>query len=116
MPAFSVSTLIGLSVICTNLHAFSLRENCPNTEFFLVRIQENTDQKKICIWTLFMQCLFSYLFETSSTVTLLKRKQKLLSAFLIAAILGWFLYFSNALNVEMESLSTNGFVALNWVI
>ena len=47
----------------------SLREKCPNTEFFLVRIflysvqiQENTDQKKlrIHIWTLFTQCI-SYL-------------------------------------------------------
>ena len=34
--------------------AFStLREKCP--EFFLVRIQENTDQKKLRIWTLFKQ-------------------------------------------------------------
>ena len=24
---------------------FPLREKCPNTEFFLLRIQENTDQK-----------------------------------------------------------------------
>ena len=38
----------------------SLREKCPNTEFFLVRIflysvriQENTHQKKLRIWTLF---------------------------------------------------------------
>ena len=29
----------------------TLREKCSNTEFFLVRIQENTDQKKLCIWT-----------------------------------------------------------------
>ena len=47
---------------------YSLREKCPNTEFFLVRIflysvqiQENTDQDKLrickefCIWTLFTQ-------------------------------------------------------------
>ena len=54
----------------------SLREKCPNTEFFWsvfsririeyadllhkfpywVRIRENTDQKKLHIWTLFMQC------------------------------------------------------------
>ena len=41
----------------------SLREKCPNTECFLVRIflysvriQENTDQKKFRIWTLFTQC------------------------------------------------------------
>ena len=40
----------------------SLREKCPNTEFFLVRIflysgwiQENKDQKKLRLWTLFMQ-------------------------------------------------------------
>ena len=41
----------------------SLRKKCPNTEFFLTRIflypdwiQENTDQKKLRIWTLFMHC------------------------------------------------------------
>ena len=39
----------------------ALREKCINTEFFLVHIflyseiQENTDQKKLCIWTLFTQ-------------------------------------------------------------
>ena len=40
----------------------SLREKCPNTEFLLVsiflysvRIQENTDQKKLRIWTHFTQ-------------------------------------------------------------
>ena len=49
-----------------------LHEKCPNTKFFLVRIsphldwirrdtysvwmQENTDQKKLRIWTLFTQC------------------------------------------------------------
>ena len=55
----------------------SLCEKCPNTEFFLVRIsrirteygeirsispysvqmRENTDQKKLLIWTLFRQCI-----------------------------------------------------------
>ena len=35
----------------------SLREKCPKTEFLLVRIQENTDQKKLRIWTLFTQYL-----------------------------------------------------------
>ena len=41
----------------------ALREKYPNTEFFLVhiflylvRIQENTDQKKLRIWTLYAQC------------------------------------------------------------
>ena len=41
----------------------TMREKCPNTEISLVRIfphsdrmQENTDQKKLCIWTLFTQC------------------------------------------------------------
>ena len=39
-----------------------MRENCPNIEIFLVRIflysvriQENTDHKKLHIWTLFTQ-------------------------------------------------------------
>ena len=42
----------------------ALYKNCPNTEFFLVRIflysvriQENTNQKKLRIWTLFTQCV-----------------------------------------------------------
>ena len=41
-----------------------LREKCPNAEFFLVpiclysvQIQENTDQKKLIIWTFFAQCV-----------------------------------------------------------
>ena len=46
-----------------------LREKCPNTEFFLVRIflysewiLENTDQTKLRIWTLFTQCKKILLF------------------------------------------------------
>ena len=42
----------------------TLREKRPTTELFLVRIslysvriQENTDQKKLRTWTLFTQCL-----------------------------------------------------------
>ena len=53
---------------------FALREKCPNTELFLVRIfvysvqiQENTDQKQHGIWTLFTLCcshhFFSFLTE-----------------------------------------------------
>ena len=34
---------------------YALREKCPNTELFLVRIQENTDQKQLRSWTLFLQ-------------------------------------------------------------
>ena len=41
----------------------TLREKCPNTEFFRVHIfayadwiRENTDQEKRCIWTLFTYC------------------------------------------------------------
>ena len=44
------------------LNTYNLPEKCPNTEFFLVlffpysdRVRENTDQKKLCIWTLFTQ-------------------------------------------------------------
>ena len=39
----------------------TLREKCPNTEFFLVRMRENTDHKKLRIWTLFMQCKHRFL-------------------------------------------------------
>ena len=42
----------------------SLREKCPNTEFFLVRvlphsvrIRDDTGQKKLRIWTIFTQCI-----------------------------------------------------------
>ena len=45
------------------LLTITLREKSPNMEFFLVfiflysvRIQENTDKKKLCIWTFFTQC------------------------------------------------------------
>ena len=48
--------------IAWNMSSRPLLEKCPNTEFFLVRIfmflvriQENTDQKKLRIWTLFTQ-------------------------------------------------------------
>ena len=46
-----------------SLGRFTLCEKCPNKEFFLIRIflfsnwiQENTDQKKLRIWTLFTRC------------------------------------------------------------
>ena len=49
-------------VIIPEYYTFSVREKCPHTEFFLVpiflysvRIQENTNQKKLRIWTLFTQ-------------------------------------------------------------
>ena len=55
--------------IIMNFVNYALREKCPNTEFFLVRIflysvqiQENTEQKNICIWTLFMQWQFITIF------------------------------------------------------
>ena len=54
----------------------TLREKCPNTEFFLVRIflhsdwirkfiqiQENTNQKKFRIWILFTQCSCAPMYE-----------------------------------------------------
>ena len=46
-----------------NIWELALREKCPNTEFFLVRMQENTDQKKLRIWTLFMQGWESEIFR-----------------------------------------------------
>ena len=45
----------------------TLRENCPNTEFFLVLLQKNTEQKKLRIWTLFTQCyIHSFMFANCS--------------------------------------------------
>ena len=48
----------------------ALLKKCPNTEFFLacifpysVQIRENTDQKKLCMWTLFTQCGEKEIFE-----------------------------------------------------
>ena len=56
----------------------SLHEKCQNTEFFLVRIteillispysalmRENTDQKKLRIWTLSTQWMFSFFISIS---------------------------------------------------
>ena len=60
----------------------SLREKCPNPEFFLARIfQENTDQEKLHIWTLSTQWLiflkhsiisyFTTKFQTSLIISAL---------------------------------------------
>ena len=58
-----------VSLIAVSTRGFPLREKCPNREFFLtriflysVRIQENTDQKKLRIWALFTQCWTAKLF------------------------------------------------------
>ena len=57
--------MIGNVFIVTGSRTVTLRENCPNTEFFLVRIQENTDQKKLRIWTLLTECHL-FLFKSDS--------------------------------------------------
>ena len=67
-----------------------LREKCPNTQFFLVRIflysvriQENTDQKKLRIWALFTQCksYFSWLtFVKNMLLIQLSLQKKKLSS------------------------------------
>ena len=41
--------------LCLVSTKWSLREKCPNTEFFLVRIFLYSGQKKLRIWTLFTQ-------------------------------------------------------------
>ena len=62
----------------------SLREKCPDTEYFLVRIflysdlrsksrysvriQENTDQKKLRIWTLFTPWFLHSVFPIETNV------------------------------------------------
>ena len=54
---------VGLGLFLMRSVSLTLREKCPNTEFFpvriflySVRIQENTDQKKLRIRTLSTQC------------------------------------------------------------
>ena len=51
------------TLVITCSAALTLHEKCPNMEFFLfriflysVRIQENTDLRKLRIWKLFTQC------------------------------------------------------------
>ena len=51
------NTLSKTRYIIFSLKGFTLREKGPNTEFFPVH-QENRDQKKLRIWTLFTQCQF----------------------------------------------------------
>ena len=60
--ALKTNWTISVTLFCSSLISNSLREKCPNTEFYLVLIflysdwiQENTDQKKLHIWTLFAQ-------------------------------------------------------------
>ena len=67
---------------------FTVRENCPNTEIFLVRIllylvriQENTDQMKLRIWTLFSQFL-SLIFFIQRDFGFLKIVTKIFMTFL----------------------------------
>ena len=43
----------------------TLLGKCPNTEFLLVRIQENAAQIKLCIWTLLTQCNLRIYCEVS---------------------------------------------------
>ena len=83
----------------------SLRENCPNTEFFLVcifphldRIQENTDHKKLRIWTFFTQCLCHFtekkFFWNFCTLTL----------FLMRRMLGWNSFLNIFFFIKVTSL------------
>ena len=61
-----------VEVISSNycMSAFNLlllREKCPNTEFFLVRMRENMDQKKLRVWKLFRQCVVIYPIASSES-------------------------------------------------
>ena len=38
-----------------------LRKECPNTEVFLVRVFQQSDQKKLRIWTLFTQFVVDFI-------------------------------------------------------
>ena len=51
-----VLVLLRFQIIRKTMKTLALREKCANAEFFLVQIRENTDQKKLRIWTLFTHC------------------------------------------------------------
>ena len=53
---------------------------CPNTEFFLVRIRQNTDQKKLRIWTLFTQCV---IVNTDTTLRISDEKTTIIDLHLL---------------------------------
>ena len=62
IPESGKSSSSSTLVITCNA-TLTLHEKCPNMEFFLcriflysVRIQENTDLRKLRIWKLFTQC------------------------------------------------------------
>ena len=98
----------------------ALREKCPNTEVFLVRIfphsdwilrispysvrlWENTDQKNLRIWALFTQCrfgLFGLYVEIKGRTCLLsfafsecRTSKRIISSFLISCVTVSFGYF-----------------------
>ena len=68
LASFKQWLFILLRTFSTIYGCISLHEKCPNTEFFLFCIfpyldwmRENTEHKKLSIWTLFTQCKsFSY--------------------------------------------------------
>ena len=62
--------------VLLKLFKLILREKCPSTKLFLVRIQENTDQKWLCIWTLLTQC-----WQHPSTAVLKTIKSVILAFF-----------------------------------
>ena len=73
-------------MLITNLDNLTLREKCSNMEFVLVRIflylywiLENTNQKKLHIWTLFTQCYLNLLpytlqYPVKTTILILENR------------------------------------------
>ena len=76
--------IFNLFQVCTlsKYRKMSLPEKYPNAEHFLVRIllysdwmQENTDQKKLDLWTFFTQCMHRQITLTAQKLNfLLNRK------------------------------------------
>ena len=91
LPCFNFQTFVLLShaVIHCTLKQQILCEKYPNTEISLVRIRifsysvqirENTDQKKLRIWTLFTQWKFSKFSKTSNNCKLLSSQSSAVTA------------------------------------
>ena len=106
----------------------SLREKCPNTDVFLVRIflysdwinlrkspylvriQENTDQKKLRIWTLFTQWMLLRVFQKCGKLSEFKiifnktagSKTVKLQALTLRLFLWWAIYFNIGVFLEFS--------------
>ena len=64
-------------------HTHTVCAQCPNTEFFLARIQKNTDQKKLRIWPIFTQCVCVCVWESNALLLFNVPQKQLIFIYLL---------------------------------